>query len=264
MLTAFAAGCIESTTVVKLNKNGSGTIAVEEFFSQQLTQMMEMGGQMAAGAMGATNAGAAKAVDQLAMFNEAITKKAEQLGDVKLVSKTAKNNAAGWKGYLLTYSFTDINKVKIAGGGDPNEAEGSSDAWKCQFKAGSPAVLTLGSDAKPKTPDAAAPAAPAEAGAPEGMDAAAMQMMGPMFAGMHIQVRLEVDGKITKTNAEYPSADGKSVTLMDLTMDKLISNPAAMKLMQAKGPDQAAKLKALKIEGIKIEDPSKKLSVEFN
>lgn len=259
VLAAFGAGCIESNTVVQLKKDGSGGIVVEEYFSQQLTQMMEMGSQMAAGAVGATNAAGAKTVDPLAMFKDAIEKKAEALGEVKLVSKVAKNNAAGWKGYVLTYSFADINKVKVAGGGDPNESDKGGDSWTCKFKPGSPASLTLGSAQKPAE---AKPAAeqPAQ---PEGMDAGAMAMMGPMFAGMHIRVAIDVDGKITKTNAEYPSADGKSVTLLDLTMDKLISNPAAMKILQAKGADQSAKLKALNIEGVKIADPSKPLEISF-
>ena len=45
-VTALLSGCLEDRTVVKLKKDGSGTLTKEVYMSPQITTMME---QMAAG-----------------------------------------------------------------------------------------------------------------------------------------------------------------------------------------------------------------------
>jgi hypothetical protein len=43
------AGCMDTTTVLTVNKDGTGTLAVQDYFSPQFTEMMSGMGKMAEG-----------------------------------------------------------------------------------------------------------------------------------------------------------------------------------------------------------------------
>ena len=93
-------------------------------------------------------------------------------------------------------------------------------------------------------------------------DEMAMTMMGSMLKGARQNIVVEVEGEIAETNAKF--REGKrQVVLMDVPMDKLTANPAAMKLMMSKSPDQQEKLSKLAIEGLKVEDPAKTVTIQF-
>ncbi len=266
LAAASLTGCIESETRIVVKKDGSGTILQEQYFSPQLTGMMEGVAGMGAAMGGQTNA-PAKPSDPLAMFSDQIEKSMKEFGEgVTLKTKEAKTNAKGWKGYKLTFAYTDVRKLKIstkegadAGGGPGEEAAKPKPTSKIEFTPGPKAVLKL--IPPPKEPKAAAPADATPPGQP---DADAMAgMMAPMMAGMRLMMVIEVDGKITKTNAS--KVEGNKVTMADVQMDKIASNPEAMKLMmKAKDdPESEKKLAAMKLEGVHVEDPEKTVEIEF-
>ena len=92
-----------------------------------------------------------------------------------------------------------------------------------------------------------------------------MQQMAPMFAGMRLTLMVMVDGDIKETNASYRSGKKANLlTVMDVPMDKMLANPQAMKIMaNDKDPDQYKKIDALKIEGVKMGDADKTITIKF-
>ena len=143
LVAAAGAGCIQDLKTLKLKKDGSGTLVEEIYMSPQLTGMMA---QMTAGLAqaldqggvqmaGADQARVKAALDPLALFKTDIEKRTAALGaGVQLVSAQAKTSDKGWKGYVLTYSFADVTKLKLTlmernlaggrlGGGDQQQDE---------------------------------------------------------------------------------------------------------------------------------------------
>lgn len=265
------AGCMENTALVKVNKDGSGMLVVQEFLSPQITQMMEgVGnamGEALGGIAGETAEGEAPkpapkpAADPLSLFKDSIEKKLAMLGEgAKLVSSQAKTNAAGWKGYTATYSFKDINAVSVALSDDEKKDSDNGmpvdTGVKFQFTPGDVAELNIIPVKK------AAEAAPAEPEAPAEDPAMMMQMMGPMLKGMRMALFVQVDGEIVETNARHVKKPN-IVTVMDMPMDKLLANPEAAKLMGKKGPEVTAKLIELQIPGVLLEDEGKTIGIKF-
>ena len=90
-----------------------------------------------------------------------------------------------------------------------------------------------------------------------------MNMLKTMFQGFKINIGLEVEGSIIKTNAEYVS--GPRITLLEMDMASLLADEAKLKALQSKiGPNVSlteVKPYLKDIKGIKIDGPS--ISVEF-
>jgi hypothetical protein len=84
----------------------------------------------------------------------------------------------------------------------------------------------------------------------------AMAMMKVMMAGMFVDVSLDVDGRIVKTDAPY--VQGSRVTLMQVDFDKLLADEASLMKLQ-----KATDIKALAgVPGLKVLT-TPNVSVEF-
>lgn len=262
---SLLAGCVDDQTTLKLNKDGSGTLIQEVYFSPQIDAMGAGLGAMAS-PDGAKPAAAAPAADPLAAHAGDIEKRIAAVGPgAKVVKKEAKTSAKGWKGFVLTYAFADVTQLRLSIGSDgPGEAGGGqekSTPMKIEFRKTPKPTVGFWQEAKPAKP-AAAPAGEAAAN-PMG-DAASMAMMGPMLQGMRMGFKVEVDGRITRTNSANKQGD-RTVTLLDIPVDKLIANAQAAKLMGAGGadPESLGKLRALNIPGLLIDDLEKGVAIEF-
>lgn len=267
-------GCIESTSVLSLNKDGSGAITVTEFYSPQITGMMEgmgsMTKNMAEGA-GAESADSA----EFDMFKESINQKLEKMGPgVKLVKDERKTNGEGWKGYEATFSFDDINKINLAiedqakAGPGQDESDASSDAYTFKFTPGSPAKLEIIPAPVPELTEETTAEMDDQteqmAAAGQQMGASMMQAMAPMMKGMRLAFIVEVNGDIQETNAKYRSNDKPNrIVVMDVPMDKVLENSEAMSLLSAGDDSGKHKLAKMDIEGVSMEEPGKTLSVSF-
>ncbi len=259
---ALAAGCIESRTVVTVKNDGSGRIVVEEYMSPQLTAMMDQFKDTIA--PGATNK-PATAADPLAMFADQIEKKNREFGGkARLEKREPAANAAGWKGFRLTYAFDDVRQVLLPlGTSAEGDEEKPSDRMKVEFTPGRKAVLRLVPAADVDQPSgvSAAPASPPPEANPQ-----MAAMMAPMFAGMRVSLAIAVDGRITRNDGGYVASDGKSVTLLDVPVDKLLGHAEAMKLMMDKSIGDAEKarlLAGLKIDGLQVTDVTRPVTIEF-
>jgi hypothetical protein len=249
--------CLEHTSTIKLNKDGSGTITEETLFSAEASAMMAdmpAGGENPAGKF----SDAKKAAETAAKMGEGVTvEKAEQI------------KKDGRIGGRVVYKFADINKVKFTFGGamtdagkdmgPPGDAPDAGEAAKPEnkpitftYKDG---LLTMvnpqaKADGDAKKPDAEKGDAPDDKEEP---DAQAMAMMQQMFKDMRMSLNVEIVDGIAETNASH--VEGNVVTLIDLPFGKLIADPANMKKLQAmKDASPADAAAAFKdIAGLKIE-----------
>jgi hypothetical protein len=248
--------CLNSTTLVKLKPDGSGT--VEQTTLVNMAALKGMGGN-------APSAGP--------MSNRAeLERTAARMGKgVKLVSTEPIKGANGFEGTKAIFSFDDINQVEISqdpnisGGTNPDRAPASKSESPVKFnftRNGGTSTLTINiADRAPGTAKPDAPAAPSEM--PDLTNPMIMGMIKTMFQGFKINIDLEVLGSIVKTNAEYVT--GPRLTLLEMDMAALLADEAKLKALQGKvSPDASfsdIKPYLKDIKGIKIDGPS--ISVEF-
>ena len=256
LFTLGLSGCLQVEKVVKLNTDGSGTIEETVMMSKAGLAQMQ---QMAAGfgeAAGKKEGQPAKGFEL--MDETKLQAAAEKMGEgVKFVS-AKKIETETSSGFVATYAFTDINKVKLdqnpsdalptPGGVKGGEGPGGKKTEPVTFKLtkGSPAELIV----KMPAPDMKAGAKKEQ---PAGMEDMAMQMMQQMFKDMKISMAVEVAGAIKETNAEYK--DGSRVTLMEMDFNKLLADPEKFKKLAKENPKTLQETKALMkgIDGVKAE-----------
>jgi hypothetical protein len=267
-------GCMENAALMKLNKDGSGTLTYRIFMSDDMMQMVQ---GMSSGMSGDADG---EGVD-LSGLNpiESIKKEMEsKFGDAAtLESSKDITNKQGWKGIEGIYKFDDVNKLNLVDMGSEMDSDESSGGmsnmgtpYKFEFSGGDVATLkivpiTTDKEAAEAAVEAAAEDIPEEFGemGMEGMDDLGLAMMKPMLGGMRITLLVSVDGTIVETNSKFRSEKHPNVvTLMDIRMDKLFDHPEAMGIMSA-GDDGADKLAKLNLPGVKIEDPKKEITISF-
>jgi hypothetical protein len=251
--------CLDSTTLVKLKPDGSGTV--------EQTTLMNTAALK--GLMGGANG-------QMSgpMMNKAdLERTAKSMGEgVRLVSSEPIKTDGGFEGVKAIFAFDDINKIQVSqspsmgGGTGATRSSEPTAEDPVRFKltrGGSTSTLTINFVDRPgagKTDNVPNPS-PSEM--PDLSNPMIMNMMKTMFQGFKINIGLEVVGSIVKTNAEYVS--GPRLTLLELDVAAILADEAKFKALQGKlGPD--ASLSEVKpylkdIKGIKVDGPS--ITVEF-
>lgn len=246
-------GCINSTTLIKVKTDGSGT--VEQTTLMNVAAMKSM-------VPGMTTSGQAPNT-----VNRAdLERTAARMGKgVRLLSAEPAKNG-GFEGTKAIFEFDDINQVQVSQ--DPNVASNPdrlstepSNADPVKFKltrTGGTSLLTINFTDKP-----AGDRPPQPGDMPDFTNPMMMGMIKSLLQGFKINIDLEVVGSIVKTNAEY--VNGPRITLLEMDMEALLADEAKFKALQGKiGPD--ASLSEVKpylkdIKGIKIDGPS--ISIEF-
>lgn len=254
--TVALTACINSTTLIKLKADGSGTV--------EQTTLMNVA------ALKSLAPGADK---QMGGVNKAdLERTATRMGKgVRLVSAEPFKGANGFEGSKAIFAFDDINQIQVNQGpsmsgstdGRMSSEPTSDDPVKFKLtRAGGTSTLTIAFVDQPGGTSKADPAANPMAD----MDLTNPMMMGmikSMFAGFKINIDLEVAGAIVKTNAEY--VNGSRLTLLEMDMDSLLADEAKLKALQGKLGSNAS-LSAIKpylkdIKGIKVDGPT--ILVEF-
>jgi hypothetical protein len=249
--------CINSTTLIKLNADGSGTVEQTTLMNVAAVKAMMPGADKQMGPAGVNKAD--------------LERTASRMGKgVRLLSAEPFKAANGFEGSKAIFAFDDINQVQVnqgpsmSGSSDGRMSSEPTTDDPVKFKLtrnGGTSTLSIAFVDKPGGSQASGAANPMS-----DMDLTNPMMMGmikSMFAGFKINIDLEVAGAIVKTNAEY--VNGSRLTLLEMDMDSLLADEAKLKALQGKlGPD--ASLSALKpylkdIKGIKIDGPT--ISVEF-
>jgi hypothetical protein len=255
LVALFLPSCLEHTSTIKLNKDGSGTITEETLFSAEASAMMAdmpAGGENPAGKF----SDAKKAAESAAKMGEGVT-----------VEKTEEIKKDGRIGGRVIYKFKDINKVKFAFGntmsdagkdmGPPGDAPDDGEAKKentpITFTYKDGVLKLVNPDAKPKEDAKKPEAEKGDAPDDEETDPQAMAMMQQMFKDMRMTFKVEIVDGIAETNASH--VEGNVVTLIDMPFGKLLADPANMKKLEAmKDASPADAAAAFKdIAGLKIE-----------
>ena len=250
--------CLNSTTLVKLKPDGSGTVE-----QTTLMNMAALKGMLPPGAAGQ---------NQGPMMNRAdLERTAERMGKgVRLVSTEPIKGANGFEGTRAIFSFDDINQIQISQ--DPNvntEPLGGGKQEppvKFTFTKNPSGTSTLtinindrqvGDAPKEKSE------MPERSDMPDLTNPMIMNMIKTMFDGFKINIDLEVVGSIVKTNADY--VNGSRLTLLEMDMAALLADEAKLRALQGKiGPGASfseVKPYLKDIKGIKIDGPS--IKVEF-
>jgi hypothetical protein len=258
LATVSLTACLNSTTIVKVKPDGSGTVE-----QVTLVNTAALKGMMP---------GAAKQ-DAGPVINKAdLERTAARMGKgVRLLSAEKATGEAGFEGTRAIFAFDDINEIQISQ--DPNLSGSTSGRLSSEPTADDPvkfkltrgagsSTLTINFIDKPTS--GTATANPAGAGdMPDITNPMVMNMLKTMFQGFKINIGLEVEGSIIKTNAEYVS--GPRITLLEMDMASLLADEAKLKALQSKiGPNVSlteVKPYLKDIKGIKIDGPS--ISVEF-
>lgn len=251
LLALFTSSCLEHSSTIRLNKDGSGTITEETVFSAEASAMMA-----AQGGAGPNFADAKKADAAAGKMGAGVT-----------VEKVEKIDKDGRIGGRVVYKFKDINTVKYAFG------DTMTDSAKDMGPPGAPGDAPDAPGEEPKTapmtfkyeggvltltnPDAKGPAGAAEGEKPAAgeLDPQALAMMQGMFKDMKMSLKVEISDGIAETNAAH--VDGNTITLAEMAFGKLLADPenlkklSAMQMQEAGPAEVAAAFKG--VDGIKIE-----------
>ncbi len=259
--TTALTACLDSTTLVKVKPDGSGTVEQTTLVNTSALKGMMPGAEKQAGGGPVINKADLEAT-------------AARMGKgVRLVSAEPIKTGNGFEGSKAIFAFDDINEIQISQ--DPNMSGSTSgrlsseptqdDPVKFKLTRGAASsTLTINyidkaSGVKPATPAGS----PGPGDMPDITNPMVMGMLKTMFQGFKINVALEVVGSIVKTNAEY--VEGPRLTLLEMDMAALLADEAKLKALQGKigGDVSLSEIKPyLKdIKGIKIDGPS--ITVEF-
>lgn len=257
LAAASLTACLNSTTLVKLKPDGSGTVEQTTLMNMAaLKGMMGPNSQMNG-----------------PMMNQAdLERTAKSMGEgVRLVSSEPIKGDGGFEGVKAIFAFDDINKIQVSqspsmsGGTGARSSEPTADD-PVKFKltrSGGTSTLSINFIDRPGAGKTDKTPASPPGDMPDLSNPMIMNMMKSMFQGFKINIGLEVVGSIVKTNAEYVS--GSRLTLLELDVAAVLADEAKFKALQGKlGPD--ASLSEVKpylkdIKGIKVDGPS--ITVEF-
>lgn len=255
-------GCIDNKTVISVNIDGSGQIIETINMSKEMIESMS--------GMMAMNLGAEENASFSVFEEDDFREKAKEFGEgVKLENFKIyeKDNIQYAKG---VYSFEDINNIHLQQAGEdladwPDGDEAGVEIEK-ELKyitfnftkdGSSQAILKINRPENKKDTYTAKEETLEPTAVPS---SAEIDMMRNMFKGLHLATEIQVNGKITDTNASYVS--DSTVTLFDINFDKIIDNDEILiQLQKAKGLyDTQEALKG--VEGLKFE-PHQEITIVF-
>lgn len=254
-----ASGCFQSSTLIKLKPDGSGTIeqtlTMTAEAAQQLTAFAAMGGDKSKPAASGPND----------FFSEEDAKSAvaKMGGGVTYVS-SQRIDTPERKGRKALYSFSDIRKLTVqemsapraAGEAGPASGAAKEAAMKFNFTQmpGGHSLLTIGMPVPVMpTADMAPPSSPLQ------NNPQMMEMMKMFLKGLQVDAAIEVD-RLIKTNSPY--VNGSRVTLLSIDFDRVLADPALLEQMQKAKTLADAKAFLKDSKGFKISlEPE--LTIEF-
>ena len=255
------AGCFQSTTLIRVNADGSGTIEQTTLVTEAALRQLR---QFAAANDENGKRTDLFSIDQARQIAEAIG------SDVTVVSSTRIKTAEG-EGSKAVLAFPDINRLRIKqgdaseGGADVGGAAIGLSAAQVRFaltrEADGRSVLRI-SLPPAKIQTAAIGTAPAGSGgrpqshiAPEHL-----AVVKQIFTGMRVSVAVEPIGQLVKTSS--PFVDGPRVTLVDVAFDQLLANDAAFARLQTARTIDDVRAAIKDVPGLKVNlDPE--ITIEF-
>ena len=256
--TLATTGCFQSSTLLRINADGSGTIEQTTILTNQAVRQLRQFEAMA---------GDASQKPELFSTSQARQMAAAIGPDVTLVSSTPIKTADG-EGSKAIFAFPDINRLQIkrdstsaASGGTDGELLDVSGQVRFALtrQADGRAILRI-NNSMPKLPTIPSAPGSSDALALSQISREQMQMIKQMFAGTRVSVAVEPAGQLVKTSS--PFVDGQRVTLVEIAFDDLVANDAGLARVQAARTFDDVRAALKTIPGLKINlDPE--ITIEF-
>ncbi|MEX2577614.1 MAG: hypothetical protein WD342_01040 [Verrucomicrobiales bacterium] len=233
LLTGTA--CVRTSTVVKVDKEGAGSVIARYHFSPEMLAMVDQ-----LGALGGIQ-GAAPQGPNLAMIGEMAKPDEESLAadasnygeGVRYAKHELGKDDDGWEGYTVVYEFDDIRQVRIDQNSVPGKAKEfvESSGEKLDAEEGSRITFDLKDDTLEIHTNIAG------AGVNQMIDeeqlaqarnmgmkpSEALKMAAGMTRGMRVGFFVRIDGEIAETNAEHVS--GNLIILSDADVSQVMQDP---------------------------------------
>ena len=246
-----AAGCFQSTTLITVNGDGSGTIDQQVIFSGAALAQMR----------GLASLGGGKAFDPIS--EDQARQAASSLGpNVRYVSSQPIATGEGL-GRAIVYAFTDINQLRLneqppaPGGVTIRSRQVNTEENSIRFALApqpdghivlrillpqsAPARARRGATPTPPSPD----------------DLATLK---ETFAGARLSIAVKPAGTIVKTNS--PWVDEGRVMLIDLDFDQIAADPAVLARLRGVASVDEARSALSGVPGVKIPAASE-VTIEF-
>lgn len=245
-------GCLKVRTLINVNQDGTGTIEETVLMKSEFVKMMkEFAGKM--------NTDGSK--KDFSLFDkEEFAKKSSDYGKGVSFQSGKLIKEKNFEGFIVVYSFKDINQLKINpdpekkisfGFGDTVEqpTPQTKDLLTFKFRKGDPSSLEINFPKSFMEDDSSDENSDTEETTPAGNDA----KMKEFLADMEMDLSINFNNEIKETNASY--VDGSKVTLLHMEFDELLDNEAALKKLGSKKPKSIEAFKELTkdIKGMKIE-----------
>jgi hypothetical protein len=260
LLMLLFAGCLQVETTLKVNKDGSGTINEKVLFSKTFVNMMKDFAQAFQDSA---------STEGFSMFSEE-----EIIADAQNYGKNVDYvnheliNTDNWEGYLATYSFDDVTKIRISPDPDSKVDLGDEVADNVDeeeyylfkfIKGDTPQLIIDRPDIELNTESDENN----DSEVSEQNDEEGEEEFVQMMEGMKIDIAVEVEGEIINTNATY--VQGSRVTLFQMDFSEMMKNKEGFNEFKKNEPKNIEEMKKYleKLPGIKIE-VEKPVTIEFN
>jgi len=230
-----ATSCVRVSTVVRVKKDGTGSIVSRYYFSPNTLALVDQLGALGGALEGVKGGPDLGMIREMAAPNEeSLRKDAANFGEgVRYAKHEAGKDEEGWEGYLVIYEFDDIRKVRISQDSVPGKAkefvESSGDGVELE-KAGDLTFALEGDLLTVKSNFAAAGMEgfiddeqikqARELGVPP---SEAIKMAAGMTEGMRIGFFLRADEGIVETTAEHVTGD--LIILSDADIAGVLKDP---------------------------------------
>ena len=261
-------GCMENAMLLKVKKDGSGDITYRLFLSESIFQAMSQPSTESQPENGKP------AINSNAMLQKMIENLKGEFGtDVTLTSSKFATNKRGWQGFEAVYSFADINDIHlddidpIGGTSEKPDPNSTSIGGRYTFSLthdGEEVDLRLIpiKDLVHRSPYGEDPEGPRDWKGLLGTDLT--DEFFTRLEGLRIALHLIVEGNIVETNAKFPSSKHPNVvTLLDLPFDQLLADPKAREAVKNAGSQIRTVLGESNIEGVRMEEVNKEITVRF-
>ena len=249
-VVCMVAGCMDSTTIVMVRKNGGGTVTETVLVNEIVAARVALDG---------AGANASNMVERCRA-------RAGRMGrGVSLVRDSAKEMSRnGMVGHQAVYSFDDVRALRLDQHPDlsglgryaPQE-QGKVHPITFDFeKSGQPAlsIMIPPPFEKPQTAEVAG-----GRGVRSAVSIEQMAVIRKLFENFRVRILVKVDGEIVRTNAKFVEKEkdtDNTVTLVDMDVSKLIENDSRMNKILAMGRIEdmdTARMKLRDLPGLRIE-----------
>ncbi|MEO7274029.1 MAG: hypothetical protein ABIX28_16490 [Vicinamibacterales bacterium] len=220
LVVALTSGCLRSTTTITVKQDGSGTLDQEIGATPQALAMLRS----------FDSAGGGDQPANLQMFGPEQAESAAKSMGVRFISGEPIKTGDS-EGYRAHFAFDDVTTIKfdmIKTPGPAAEKGGAPPFGFAFAKGDGSSVLTITMPDQQAGGGSLLSQLPGAGQSKDNQQAFAMLM--PMLRGLFVDVTLNVEGRVIKSNAPYVT--GSQVTLLQFDFDKVNATAGALQKLQ--------------------------------